>query len=123
MSDANKLNTRFAKLNDTNYGTWAIRMEAIMIRMGMDEVKAGAKLQEVGMAMVAFEAKKSKRNAKKMQEARVELILTVEDSQLAHMRSADPMDIWMMLAQVHRALGFAQPMLPGIPGMEIQIEI
>jgi hypothetical protein len=42
-----------------------------------------------------------------MAQARAELILNVEPSQLAHMRSKDPMEIWNNLKQVHRARGFA----------------
>ena len=42
-----------------------------------------------------------------MAEARVEMVLRVEDSQLAHMWSWDPMEIWMALARVHIAQGFA----------------
>ena len=38
---------------------------------------------------------------KKMAEARAEIILRVEDSQLSHMRSWDPMEIWMALARVY----------------------
>ncbi|KAF8073463.1 hypothetical protein FPV67DRAFT_1398015, partial [Lyophyllum atratum] len=48
-----------------------------------------------------------KRTAKKMAEARAEIILRVEDSQLSHMRSRDPMEIWSSLARVHVARGFA----------------
>ena len=42
-----------------------------------------------------------------MAEARAEIILRVEDSQLAHMRSKDPMEIWNALARLHVARGFA----------------
>jgi len=42
-----------------------------------------------------------------MVEARAEIILRVEGSQLAHMRDRDPMAIWEALAQVHRARGLA----------------
>jgi hypothetical protein len=42
-----------------------------------------------------------------MAEARAELVLRVEPSQLAHMTSRDPMIIWQDLQHVHRAAGFA----------------
>jgi len=42
-----------------------------------------------------------------MAEARAELVLCVEPSQLSHMTSRDPMIIWQTLERVHRAAGFA----------------
>ena len=48
-----------------------------------------------------------KRTAKKMSDAQVEIVLWVEDSQLAHMWERDPEVIWRNLAQVHVAQGFA----------------
>ncbi|KAJ6605865.1 hypothetical protein B0H10DRAFT_1657796, partial [Mycena sp. CBHHK59/15] len=54
-----------------------------------------------------LETKVSKRNAQKMAEARAEMILRVDDGQLSHMRSRDPMEIWNDLRDVHRARGFA----------------
>ncbi|KAI0038685.1 hypothetical protein FA95DRAFT_1469218, partial [Auriscalpium vulgare] len=49
----------------------------------------------------------AKRSASKMAEARSEMILRVEGSQLAHMRSRDPRQVWDSLRMVHRARGFA----------------
>ncbi|KAJ7353480.1 hypothetical protein DFH08DRAFT_692928 [Mycena albidolilacea] len=54
-----------------------------------------------------FELKKSKRKAQKMAKARAEMMLRVDDGQLSHMRSKDPMEIWTNLRDVHRACGFA----------------
>jgi len=48
----------------------------------------------------------AKRDSTKLSEARAELILRVDDSQLAHMRSRDPREIWLTLQRVHRAAGF-----------------
>ena len=42
-----------------------------------------------------------KHTMKKMAEARAEIILRVEDSQLSHMWSWDPIEIWIALARVH----------------------
>ncbi len=43
-----------------------------------------------------------------MNEARAEIILRLEDSQLSHcLRSDDPRAIWLVLESVHRAAGFA----------------
>jgi len=44
----------------------------------------------------------------KMNEARAEIILRLEDGQLSHcLRSNDPREIWLVLEGVHRAAGFA----------------
>ena len=45
--------------------------------------------------------------AKKMLDAWAEIVLWVEDSQLAHMQERDPEVIWRNLAQVHVVQGFA----------------
>ena len=42
-----------------------------------------------------------------MAEAWAEMILRVDNGQLFHMRSKDPLEIWMDLRDVHRACGFA----------------
>ena len=42
-----------------------------------------------------------------MDEARAERILCVEDGQLSHMRSQDPLEIWETLERVHCVAGFA----------------
>ncbi|KAJ6470923.1 hypothetical protein C8R45DRAFT_762484, partial [Mycena sanguinolenta] len=47
------------------------------------------------------------RDTGKMAEARAELILRVEDGQLAHMTARDPMEVWENLERLHRAAGFA----------------
>jgi hypothetical protein len=48
-----------------------------------------------------------KRAKKKIADAYAEIVLRVEDSQLAHMRSHDPEIVWDTLAEVHRARGLA----------------
>ena len=50
---------------------------------------------------------RKKRSKKKIADAYAEIVLRVEDSQLAHMRSRDPEIVWDVLAQVHRARGLA----------------
>ena len=50
---------------------------------------------------------RKKRSKKKIAEAYAEIIVRVEDSQLAHMRSRHPEIVWDTLAQVHRARGLA----------------
>jgi len=54
-----------------------------------------------------YETKLGKRSASKMAEARAEMILRVDDGQLSHMRSKDPLEIWTDLRNVHHAHGFA----------------
>jgi len=102
---------RFDRLNDTNYAEWALRMEAVLIRVGLWSV-VKTQVNEVGKdastIAAEHESAKKARSAEKMSEARAEIILRVEDGQLSHcMRSSDPMEIWETLESVHRAAGFA----------------
>ena len=83
------------RLNDSNYPEWAIRMEAILVRESLwSLVKPTAE-------------EKDKRTQEKMARARAEMILRVEDNQLVHMISPDPIQIWLTLERVHQAAGFA----------------
>jgi len=86
-------------------------MEAELVRKGLwtnvmeilvdTEGKADANVKK------EYETKLGKRSATKMAEARAEMILRVDDGQLSHMQSKDPLEIWMDLRDVHRARGFA----------------
>ncbi len=98
------------RLNDSNYAEWAIRMEAVLIRQALWDmvdivVDTGGKDEEKIIA--ELEIKKGKRTKDRMAEARAEMILRVEDGQLVHMMSRDPMEIWQKLEKVHLAVGFA----------------
>lgn len=104
---------RFPFLNDTNYVQWSIRIEAELIRKKLwfnivcveDEPPDDVKTVE---EMVSWRnAKLAKRSKEKMSEARAELILRVEDSQLAHMESRDPWVVWEELKKIHVARGLA----------------
>lgn len=103
---------RFPLLNDTNYVQWSIRIEAELIRKKLwsnvvcieDEPPEDLKPEEKEAWRVAKLAKRSK---SQMAEARAELILRVEDSQLAHMKSRDPLEVWEELKKVHVARGLA----------------
>ena len=109
MSD-HESSSRFPRLNDTNYPEWALRMEAELIRKSLwvvVEVTVDSEGKAAEDIKKELETKLSKRNAQKMAEARAEMILRVDDSQLSHMRSRDPMEIWNDLRDVHRARGFA----------------
>jgi hypothetical protein len=110
MSSDDKTTPRFVPLNDTNYSQWAIRMEAELIRKDLwklvtcttdVEGKTDAEIETV------WNDWRKKRSVQKMSEAYAEIVLRVEDSQLAHTRSRDPEAIWDTLAQVHQARGLA----------------
>ena len=103
---------RFPLLNETNYVQWSIRIEAELIRKKLwsniicieDEPPEDLKPEEKEAWRAAKLAKRSK---SQMAEARAELILRVEDSQLAHMKSRDPLEVWEELKKVHVARGLA----------------
>jgi hypothetical protein len=100
----------FPRLNDSNYAEWAVRMEAILIRKGlwsMIETVVETEGKDAATIMAELDKKKKGRLADKMAEARAEMVLRVEDGQLSHMRSRDPMEVWETLQRVHRAAGFA----------------
>jgi hypothetical protein len=50
---------------------------------------------------------RKKRSKKKIADAYAEIVLRVEDSQLAHMRSCDLEIVWDTLLQVHCVCGLA----------------
>jgi hypothetical protein len=110
MSGDDSKSVHFDPLDDSgNYSEWVIRMEAELIRRELLDVvvyddNVEGTPEEVEAAKKKWMAKRSK---KKLAEARAEIIRRVKDSQLPHMRSRDPMEIWDTLAQVHTARGFA----------------
>jgi Domain of unknown function (DUF4219) len=102
--------TRFPPLNDDNYTEWSIRMEAKLIHKSLwDNVQCEVSVE----GKTAVEAEeivmkwRGKCTQKKMAETCAEIILRVEDSQLAHIRTRDPESLWGNLHQVHRACGLA----------------
>ena len=113
---------KFARLNDSNYISWSLRMEAELVRkdlwgwvsgeLGMPEVIQEAPAADDGTpavtkTQVKENAKERALAKKKWAEARAEIILRVEDSQLSHVTSTSPAEIWDQLKLVHRARGFA----------------
>jgi hypothetical protein len=107
---------RFERLNNTNYAEWSLRMEAVLVRAGLWEVvqptidvfTADGKEKDASTIATEFEAALKARKKTKMNEARAEIILRLEDGQLSHcLRSDDPRAIWLILESVHRAAGFA----------------
>jgi len=106
----------FVRLGNKNYANdWDLRMEAVLVRKqlwGVVQVVV-SKTKSDGTAKTEAEIVAERngliatRDATKMAEARAELVLCVEPSQLSHMTSRDPMIIWQTLERVHRAAGFA----------------
>ena len=100
----------FSHLNDSNYAEWAVRMEAILVRKGlwsMIEIVVDVEGKDAATIATELKKKKKERSVDKMAEARAEMVLRVEDGQLSHMRTRDPMEVWETLRHVHRAAGFA----------------
>lgn len=116
MSDDSPSRISFPKLNDSNFGTWAVMMEAFLtskdlftdiVEITVDtETDDGARRPQDEID-AEIEKKMAKRSKTKMAQARSEMILRVEPGQLAHMRSKDPLAVWQDLQTVHRARGFA----------------
>jgi hypothetical protein len=107
---------RFARLNNTNYPEWCLRMEAVLVRAGLwnmikptvDTLASDGKEKDASTIAAEFEAALKARTKSKMNDARAEIILRLEDGQLSHcLRSDDPRTIWLILESVHRAAGFA----------------
>ncbi|PPQ97142.1 hypothetical protein CVT26_000628 [Gymnopilus dilepis] len=100
----------FGQLNDTNYAE-SMRMEAVLVRAGllqMIDVVIDKTGKDATTIVKDIKAAIDARAADKMNEARAEIILRVEDGQLAHyMKSRDPREIWATLERVHHAAGFA----------------
>ena len=101
----------FARLNNSNYAEWAVRMQAILVRHGLWSQIVNIVVNETGKdaATVATEIGdfKKKRSIEKMDEACAEMVLRVEDGQLSHMHSRALMEVWWTLRRVHIAAGFA----------------
>lgn len=102
----------FAPLNDTNYATWHIRMEARLIQKdcfsGVVVIDKAPPEDTSPEEVEKWYVKElGKRKLDKMQQARAEMILRVEDSQLEHMQSKDPKEVWEELRRVHVARGLA----------------
>ena len=81
----------FARLNNSNYAEWAVRMQAILVRHGLWSQIVNIVVNETGKdaATVAAEIEdlKKRRSVEKMDEACAEMVLRVKDGQLSHMRS------------------------------------
>lgn len=106
----------FARLGNKNYANdWDIRMEAVLVKKGLwdvvqvlvSKIKSDGSPKTDAEVEIERNTKIAARDVVKMAEARAELVLRVESSQLSHMTSRDPMIIWQNLERMHRAAGFA----------------
>ncbi|KAJ7124697.1 hypothetical protein C8R46DRAFT_81856 [Mycena filopes] len=101
--------TSFPKLTDSNYGTWAIMMEALltskelftdMVEVSVDTVDSNGDVRPQSEIDAELEKKMAKRSKTKMAQARSEMILRVEPGQLAHMRAKDPLAVWQDFVRI-----------------------
>ncbi|KAF9791285.1 hypothetical protein BJ322DRAFT_999594 [Thelephora terrestris] len=88
---------KFTRLNDSNYVSWSLRMEAELVRKDLWGWVSG----EQGMPEAIQEAPAAEDGTPAWAEARAEIILRVEDSQLSHVTSTNPAEIWDQLKLVH----------------------
>jgi hypothetical protein len=86
-----------------NYAKWAIMMDAWLVKKGVWDIVEGSKTRPTA----TVNTKPVKSFTQRQAEARSEIILHVEESQLAYVRDRDPKAIWDGLATIYRARGFA----------------
>ena len=94
------------KLSNENYEIWRILEEAVFLRRNVHDVATGL----TPIPATGPNSKGVKDWKRKDDEARAELILSVEPDQLAHMNAPTAYEIWQELERVHRARGFATKM-------------
>jgi hypothetical protein len=79
---------RFPNLNDSNYAKWSVRMEAILIQRGLWSIikilisgvdTNGGGVKTVSMIVAELDSVMKRQDAVKMDEARTEMILRVDD--------------------------------------------
>jgi gag-polypeptide of LTR copia-type/Domain of unknown function (DUF4219)/Zinc knuckle len=100
----------FTHLNNSNYAEWAVHMQAVLVRRGLwsKVINIVVNENEKDAAEVAAEIEDlKKRDCTEMDEACTEMVLRVEDGQLSHMCSSNPMEVWQTLCCMHLAAGFA----------------
>jgi hypothetical protein len=92
----------FDKLNETNYDDWKIQMEALLEEKGLFGVVSGRDV----MPTTGPSSKGVKAFLEKQRLARSKIILSIEPSQLPHVRNEEnPFVIWQNLTRIHRARG------------------
>lgn len=93
----------FVKLNEGNYTDWSMMMEALLVRKQVWDIVNGEKTRPTG----SDNSTPVRAFVRKQAEARAEIVLHVESSQLPHLRNSDPAKIWEDLKTIHQARGFA----------------
>ena len=92
----------FDKLNETNYDDWKIQMEALLEEKGLFGVVSGRDI----LPTTGPNSKGVKSFLEKQRLARSKIILSMEPSQLPHVRNEEnPSVIWQNLTRIHRARG------------------
>ena len=107
--------SRVPILTDTSYPEWSPRASAHLISRDLyygitivDEDDASEAVRDDQKKFEEWRKEQvAGRDKKKMRLARAEIIRMVDDSQLAHLTSEDPMVMWAELERVHVARGFA----------------
>ena len=94
------------KLNEENYPEWEMLMLALLTRKGLAEIVTGETTRPMGSP----NAPAVKAYNRKAAEARAEIILNVEPSQLPHCRKPDVTEIWDDLKMIHQSRGFGTRM-------------
>ncbi|THG93073.1 hypothetical protein EW026_g8058 [Hermanssonia centrifuga] len=95
------------KLNDTNFVKWSILIEALLVKKNLFDVVSG----EEGRPLGSDNTKAVKAWKRRLQKAKLELLLNIELNQLSHTtHTADAHNIWESLQQVHEACGFGTQM-------------
>ena len=97
---AKNLKSSVMKLNEENYGDWSMMMEAILVRKKLRDIVNGEKTRPLGSENSTL----VKNFVRKQAQARAEVVLGVESSQLPHLRNAK---IWEDLKNIHEARGLA----------------
>ncbi|THH30569.1 hypothetical protein EUX98_g3640 [Antrodiella citrinella] len=93
---------RFDKLNETNYAEWTMLMEALLTRKGLWEIATG----DISRPMGSPNSTAIKSYVRKAAEARAEIVLHIEPSQLPHVCDPDVTLVWATLKSVHQSRGF-----------------
>ena len=81
---------RFPALNHGNYTEWSIRMEAVLVRADLWDLITG----DEALKKDESDEEKLKDFRRRQATRKAEMVLRVEDSQLAHMSDTDPKTIW-----------------------------
>ena len=90
----------FPALNDLNWDSWYIRMQAHLIHKGLwfNIIEVDSDPLEGTTDVVEWHEKQMKKRKKsKMEKAQAEIVLKVEDPQLVHMRSCNLYEIMEVL--------------------------